>query len=63
MFWALVKSRINAEIRRNSKGLFILYNNHTFIEFGFVRMIFAVLPPRAHHVAAVRHRVQVAHVG
>ncbi|MFI5459261.1 MAG: hypothetical protein ACHRXM_27875, partial [Isosphaerales bacterium] len=62
LFFPLVKSRINARIRRNSNRLFILYNDHSFIEFGFVRLIFAVFPPRAHPIAAVRHRVCIAHV-
>ena len=62
LFFPLVKSRINARIRRNSNRLFILYNDHIVIEVGFVRIIFAIFPPRAHQIAAVRDRVRIAHV-
>jgi len=38
-----VKSRINPRIRRKSNGPFVLYNDHIFIEFSFVRHIFAMI--------------------
>ena len=39
-FFTVVKSRVNARIRRNSNRIFILYNDRIFIDFGFVRHIF-----------------------
>ena len=39
MFLTIVKSRINARIRRNSNRIFILYKDHIFVEVGFVRII------------------------
>ena len=41
LFRRLVKSPTDARIGHNSNGLFILYNDHGFIEVGFVRLIFA----------------------
>jgi len=38
-----VKSRINGRIRRNSNLIVTLYNNRSFIDFGFVRHIFAMI--------------------
>ena len=58
----LVKSRINVRIRRNSNWLFILYYTNTFVEIGFVRIIFAILTRRAHLIEAARDRVRIAHV-
>ena len=58
----LVKSSINPRIRRNSNGIFILDNDHSMVVFGFVRITFAVFPPRAHPMAADRDRVRIAHV-
>jgi len=40
MFLTTVKSRMYARFQRNSNGLFILYNDRSFIEFGFVRHVF-----------------------
>ena len=51
LFLRLVKSRIDARIGHNSNVFFILYNDRAFIEFGFVRIILAILPPRAHPIA------------
>jgi len=43
MFWTTVKSRVNGRIRRNSNRLFILYIDRSFIEFGFVRIVFGLV--------------------
>ena len=43
--------RIDARIGRNSNGFFILDNDGDVIEFGFLRIILAILPPRAHPIA------------
>jgi hypothetical protein len=37
-----------------------LYTDRTCIEFGFVRLIFAIFPARAQSIAAVRDRVRIA---
>jgi len=42
MFLTTVKSRVNARIRRNSNGYFIVYDDHIVVDFGFVRIIFAI---------------------
>jgi len=47
MFLTMVKPLINGRIRRNSNGLFILYIDRSFIESGFVRIIFAIFTLRA----------------
>ena len=62
LFLPLVKSQINGRIRRNSNGLFILYDDHIFVEVGFVRIIFAIFPSRAHPSAVVRDHARIAHV-
>ena len=41
VFLTVVKSRINARIRRNSNGIFILCTDDIFVEVGFVRIISA----------------------
>jgi hypothetical protein len=41
MFLPLVKSRINARIRHNGNGIFILKNDHVLTAVGFGRRIFA----------------------
>jgi len=39
----LVKWRVNARIRRNCNGVFILNNDHVIIAVGFARRIFGIV--------------------
>jgi len=59
IFLTIVKSRISARIRRNSNEIIRLYNTNSLVGFGFIRLIFALFPQRAHPIAAVRDRARL----
>jgi len=57
----VVKSRIDARIRRNSSGTLCFHDPNQFIEIGFARQILADFAAPSHRILVRLHGGSIAH--